>query len=207
MRSARRARSVERIEVVARGPIRCRRSCVEGLLPWSSSSLSHAQSRLTDPVTGRIAHLDEANAAKALPGIAGRRLGYSYRGLPRCCTSTDVSVDEFVHFANQLRLVVGERRTYISTFIPDHQPGLWYFMADLHPFDLPIEPTAMAFDRDSVAENLRGLADRGRLLDAVATTDPASEDSRIAIERLGAHPTTRRLPYAGITVYVFLARR
>jgi hypothetical protein len=174
------------------------------LLPWSSS-LPLAQGRLTAPLSARTAHVDQTGDAKALPGVAGRRLGPGYRGLPQCCTSTNVSAGEFVRFANRLHLVIGDRRTYVSTSMPDHQPGLWYFMADLHPFDLPIEPTAMAFDRDSVAENLRALADRGRPLDAVVTTDPTSEDSRIAIERLGSHPIVTRFRYAGLTVQVFVA--
>jgi hypothetical protein len=176
-----------------------------GLLPWSSSSFALARERLTQPVSGRTAHFGQAGDSNEMPGIAARRLGSSYQGLLRCCSSTNVPVDEFVRFANRLRRVVGNRRTYISTFVPDHQPGLWYFMADLRPFDLPIEPTAMAFDRASVAENLRALGDRGRPLDAVVTTDPTSEDSRIAIERLGAYPTVKRLRYAGATIQVFLA--
>jgi hypothetical protein len=176
-----------------------------GLLPWSSSSLALARQRLTQPVSGRTAQFDQLDNTEELPGIAGRRLGSSYRVLPRCCTSTNVPVEEFVRFANRLRRLVGTRRTYISTSVPDHQPGLWYFMADLRPFDLPIEPTAMAFDRASVRENLRALADRRRPLDAVVTTDPTSADSRIAIERLGARPAVRRLHYAGSTVQVFLA--
>jgi hypothetical protein len=175
-----------------------------GLLPWSSSSFALARQRLTQPVSGRTAHF-QLGDTKELSGIAGQRLGSSYRVLPRCCTSTNVPVEEFVRFANRLRRLLGNRRTYISTFAPDHQPGLWYFMADLRPFDLPVEPTAMAFDRASVMENLRALADRRRPLDAVVTTDPTSADSGIAIERLGAHPVVKRLHYAGSTVQVFLA--
>jgi hypothetical protein len=78
-------------------------------------------------------------------------------------------------------------------------------MADLRPFDLPLEPTSIAFDHDKVAENMRALADRGRPLDAVVTADPASEDSRIAIARLGSDPVITRLPYAGLIVQVFVA--
>jgi hypothetical protein len=174
-----------------------------GVLPWSSSSLAVARARLTQPVSGRTAHFDQSGDAK-LSGVAARRLGSSYQGLARCCTSTNVPVSEFVSFANRLRQVVGGRRTYISTFVPDHEPGLWYFVADIRPFDLPLEPTAMAFDRAGVTENIRALADRGRRLDAVVTTDPYSEDSQIAIDRLGANPKVRRLRYAGDTAQVFL---
>jgi hypothetical protein len=176
------------------------------ILPWSSS-LPLARDRLTAPLSARTVHLDQAGEGNALPGVAGRRLGPGYRGLPQCCNPPDVSVGDFVYLANQLRLVIGDRRTYVSTSVPDYQPGLWYFMADLHPFDLPLEPTSMAFDRDKVAENLRALGDRGRPLDAVVTSDPMSEDSRIAIERLGSHAMASSFPYAGTTVQVFLASR
>jgi hypothetical protein len=175
------------------------------ILPWSSSSLTLARERLTNPVYGRFAKVDHAGGAKVLPGIAGKRLGPGYRQLPHCCTSSDVPVGEFVRFANRLHRVLGNRSTYVSTSAPDHQPGLWYFMADLRPFDLPIEPTSMAFDRAGVAENLRALADPRRHIDALITADPTSKDSRIAIERLGDHPTVKRFRYAGSDVQVFLA--
>jgi hypothetical protein len=174
------------------------------LLPWSAS-LPLVKDRLTSPLSGRTAHSDRAADATVLPGLAGRRLGSVYSGLPRCCDFSDVSVDEFVRFANELAMLIGDRTTYVSRSVPDYQPGLGYFMADLRPFDLPLEPTSMAFDRDKVAANLRALADRRRPLDAVVTADPTSDDSRIAIERLGPNPTITRLDYAGKPVQVFVA--
>ena len=174
------------------------------LLPWSSS-LPLAKDRLTAPLSVRAADLDQAGDATALPGVAGRRLGSGYSGLPECCDPPNVSVDEFVRFANQLRMAIGDRTTYVSTSVPDYQPGLWYFMADLRPFDLPLEPTSLAFDQEKVAANLRALADRGRALDAVVTADPTTEDSRIAIERLGPNPTITHLTYADVPVQVLVA--
>ena len=174
------------------------------LLPWSAS-LPLAKDRLTSPLSGRTAHFDRAADATVLPGVAGRRLGAAYSKLPRCCDFSNVSVDELVRFANELAMSIGDRTTYVSPSVPDYEPGLWYFMADLRPFDLPLEPISMAFDRDEVAANLRALADRRRPLDAVVTADPTSEDGRIAIERLGPNPSITRLAYAGVPVQVFVA--
>jgi hypothetical protein len=174
------------------------------MLPWEASSLEVARSRLGAPLSARTSGQDSSNDGPPLAGTAGRRLGPGYQALVSCCSSSNVPVAEFVRFANELHGLVGNRRTYVSPNSPDGQPGLWYFIADLPPFDLPLESTSMAIDVSHLQTNLSALADPQRPLSAVVTTNPDAKDSRIAIKRLGPNPRTRRLSYAGNTVLVFV---
>jgi hypothetical protein len=171
------------------------------LLPWESASFTVARARLSNPWSVRTA--PSPPRTEPTEGAAAR-LGPGYEDWPKAGyvdsdgTRMVQPIGQNIRLADDLRRVVGGRYTYVSRDAPDgdgHE-GLWYFLADLHPFDLPFEPRGMAhFNRIAQAENLRALADRGRPLDAVVTLKPALQDSRIAIERLGPTPVVYLLPY------------
>jgi TPR repeat protein len=174
------------------------------LLPWESASFTAARARLSNPWSVRTAPYPPREEPRPRPGGTAARLGPGYEEWPTSGyadsdgTRIIQPISQNIRLADDLRRVVGGRTTYVSRDAPDGdgQQGLWYFLADLHPFDLPFEPRGMAhFNRVAQAENLRALADRGRHLDAVVTLKPASEDSRIAIERLGPTPVVYLLPY------------
>ena len=159
------------------------------------------------PLSARTGHYNQREGVRQPASVDTGRLRPGSGTWPRCCSSSVTPISEFVRFADNLRRVVGGRHTYVSTSSPEGQPGPWYFVADLQPFALPFEPTSMAFDRAHLSQNLRALADRRRPLGAVVTRNPESEDSRIAIKRLGPNLEVRRLPYGDSVVQVFLASR
>ena len=177
------------------------------ILPWESSSFAVARGRLTNPWSGRTMPYEKRDGLHKLSDGAAARLGAGYSAWPRAYSSSDKSVGDLVRCADDLRLLVGQRPTYVSLDAPEGQPGLWYFVADLQPFDLPFETASMAFDRAHRAANLRAIADRSRPLAAVVTTKPTAEDSRIAIERLGSAPAAIHLRYGDMIVQVFVASR
>ncbi len=176
--------------------------------PAQSSSFTAARSRLADPWSVRTAQYHRREGLRPLPAGAAARLGPGYEEWPQGYSNSDQPISALVRFADDLRRVVGSRYTYVSKDAPERQPGLWYFLADLQPFDLPFEPTSMAFNPLRLpSENLRAIADRERPLGAVVTMKPGAADSRIAIERLGPTPVVHRLPYGQAFVQVYVASR
>jgi len=176
------------------------------VLPGDAWSFSLARDRLTAPVDGRTAAYDAPPGPRVPRGVAADRVG-PYAALPRCCTATAATGRELVRFADRVHELVGNRTTFVSRSVAGGEPGVVYFVADLHPFDLPLEPTSMAIDRQQVIANRRAIADKSNRLDAVVTDAPREGSSRVAIARLGPHPRVHMLELGGKQVRVLIASR
>jgi hypothetical protein len=109
--------------------------------------------RLAAPLTDRVRLA--ALPAPATPAtLAGRRVGAGLGSLSVCCqdankttglfgpANVSSSSQDLIALMDRLHAIVGSRVTYVADF-PYGYPGLVYFLADLRPAPIPLDPYTM----------------------------------------------------------------
>ena len=108
-----------------------------------------------------------------------------------------------IRLMNKIHRIVGDRPAYVENF-PDGYPGLVYFLADLKPAPIPLEPATMLLTEtqriDFGRTFLRDVAPR---TGAVLTDNPTYTEPS---EYLSLYPHARKvaLLYRGKPYYVLL---
>jgi hypothetical protein len=112
--------------------------------------IANVDDRLTAPLQ-RFAYQSPAlQWQRAAPSsVAAKRLGPVLRApVQWCCTyyRYPVSMREFADILNRLHAAVGDRRVYVANFIEGMEPGAAYFLADLRPAPIYMEPSTMVMN-------------------------------------------------------------
>lgn len=123
-------------------------ACSLLLLPARLLGLSHIRGEFEVPYLDRQ-HL-AASPARGTPAtIAGQRIGPGLAEAPTCCQFSTSSMPKFVQLMNQIHGIVGNRTTYVVGFRNGY-PGLIYFVADLKPAPIPVDPYTLVFTQQQL---------------------------------------------------------
>jgi hypothetical protein len=113
------------------------------LLPYSSFAMSGVSARLEAPFLDR-----QRLAAEPPPAVpatmAGQRVGTGLAAAPACCQGSTLSMPGFIRLMDHIHAIVGNRVTYVVGF-PSGYPGIVYFVADLNPAPIPLDPYTLIF--------------------------------------------------------------
>jgi len=178
------------------------------LLPRQAYKPSAVRAVLEAPARDRI-RLARKPAGAAPTSLAAARMG---AGLittrHHCCQwspgSHTMPMPDFIALMNKLHSIIGGRTTYVVSF-PDGYPGLIYFVADLNPAPIPLDPHTMVLNEPQRRAFLRDF--RASVLprtQALVTSKLSAAEARIFLKR---YPGARRiaLTYSGHPYWVLLA--
>jgi hypothetical protein len=131
-------------------------ACALTLVPRGQFRAAMMWQRLEAPYVGRRA-VSGQPVVPAVDSLAAGRVGPGLAGAPVCCTGSSVSMAELIRLMNRIHRLVGDRTAYVASF-PDVYPGVIYFLADLRPAPIPLDPSTMVLTgahRDGYALDFR----------------------------------------------------
>lgn len=138
--------------------------------------------------------------------LAGQRVGTGLASAASCCQGTPVPMRDFLQLMNQIHHLVGTRTTYVVDF-PDGYPGIVYFVADLAPAPISLDPHTMVMTEQ---EELAYLEDfRTRVMPrtyALVTSDLKAPEVRF-FRRAYPQAQIIRLAFGRQPYYVLLRPR
>jgi hypothetical protein len=88
--------------------------------------------------------LAAASTRAAPTTLAAQRAGAGTELSRTCCHPDPEPMSQFLPLANRIHTIVGNRVTYVADF-PGGYPGAIYFVADLRPAPVPMDPYTMVF--------------------------------------------------------------
>lgn len=173
------------------------------LLPYRSYAWSGVWARLEAPYLDR--QQLAAQPAPAPPAtIAGERVGTGLAAAPICCQNTTESMPAFIQLMDSIHAIIGNRVTYVAGF-PRVYPGLVYFVADLNPAPIPLEPYTMVLTQQQrlafLATFEKSVLPRTQAL--VTSTLQAPEAEDFLLRYKNARQIT--LSFAGYPCYILLS--
>lgn len=173
------------------------------LLPRAAYSPTAVRSALVAPLRDRE-RLAATPAGPSPDSLAAARVGPGLATVRQCCQRSHVPMPRFIALMNDLHALIGSRPTYVVDF-PSGYPGVIYFVADLTPAPIPLDPHTMVLTvpqwkaflhtfRTSVVQHTRALV----------TSRLSAAAARIFLHR---YPGSRRvvLTYRRRPYYVLLA--
>jgi hypothetical protein len=167
------------------------------LVPREQYQTAILRERLEVPY---LARRDAARmpAIRAPRSLAAKRVGTGLASAPQCCSGSSVSMPGLIRVMNRIHRLVGGRTTYVADFW-DAYPGLIYFLADLRPAPIPLEPwTMVTTEPQSVAYLDEFRTKTVKSVRALLTDDLGVPEAQIftsayphfrkVVLRYGAHP-------------------
>lgn len=137
--------------------------------------------------------------------VAARRLTPDILHRPGqwCCDyyRYPTTMREFALLLNQLHKLVGDRRVYVANFIDDLHPGAAYFLADLKPAPILLEPLTMVMNEGLLDEFLDHYRAHISEVEAVVAVYPNLPELKI-FKRVYPDHRTVKLPYSYGTITV-----
>ena len=139
--------------------------------------------------------------------VAARRLTPDVLHRPEqwCCGDFGypTTMREFALILNGLHEVVGDRRVYVANFIDGLHPGAAYFLADLKPAPILLEPLTMIMNERLLGEYLDFYEAHLSDVEAVVAVFPNLPELKM-FKRAYPDHRTYKLPYAygSVTVLV-----
>jgi hypothetical protein len=112
-----------------------------------------------------------------------------------------VTMGEFVRVLNRMNAEIGDRRVYVANFIDGLHPGAAYFLADLKPAPILLEPLTMLMNERLLDEYLAFYRDHLGEVEAVAAVYPNLPEVKM-FKRAYPDYETVRIPYTWGTVTV-----
>jgi hypothetical protein len=102
---------------------------------------------------------------------------------------------EFAQILNRVHAIVGNRRVYVANFIDGMEPGAAYFLADLRPAPLYLEPFTMAINETLLRQFLAHFRGHVAEVEAIVAVYPNLPEVRMF---RAAHPNYRQteIPYS-----------
>lgn len=173
------------------------------LLPYSSFSPSKVRGELEAPYLDRV-RLAATHTPATPTTLAGQRVGAGLAEGIECCQFAYTSMPTFIQLMNHLHAIIGTRTTYVADF-PDGYPGVIYFVADLNPAPIPLEPHTMVFNVPQRTAYLKYF--KSNVLphtQALVTSSLRAVEAKYFIHR---YPKAREvaLTYQGAPYYVLLS--
>jgi len=172
------------------------------LLPGSAFHWGAVKSRAQAPYLDRRRLASSPNPP-APTTLAAKRIGAGLASAPICCTGSTWSMPRFIGLMNRIHAIVGDRIAYVTDF-PDAFPGLIYFVADLRPAPIPIDPHAEVFTQAQT--NAFDNAFQKTVVPRTSAVLTSSVGEPEAQDFLASYPHARRivLTYRGLPYYVLL---
>jgi hypothetical protein len=174
------------------------------LLPTRAYAPSAVRGAAVAPFQDRQ-RLAAGTAKGRPPTVAADRVGAGVLSSLECCQPDPEPMPSFLRLMDEIHAIVGDRVTYVADF-PGGYPGAVYFVADLSPAPIPIDPYTMVFTAQQRADFLAtfrsGVLPHVR---ALITSNLADPEVRSFLQR---YPRARNvtLGYSGAPYYVLLAR-
>ncbi len=109
------------------------------LLPYASFRWTSVRSAAEGPYLGRSA---PQHVVATPTTVAAERVGGALVHAKECCQSSTLPMRPFIALMNHIHTLVGDRTTYVVGF-PAGYPGIVYFVADLKPAPIPLDPYTM----------------------------------------------------------------
>jgi len=172
------------------------------LLPTSSFALPDVGARLAAPYLDRVRLAGDPAPATPVT-LAGQRVGAGLETARTCCQRSTLSMPRFDLLMDRIHMITGNRVTDVVSF-PNGYPGLIYFVADLNPAPIPLEPYTMVLTQQQrrafLATYRKSVLPRTQ---ALVTSSLAARQARYFLRR---YPDARRiaLSYRGRPYYVIL---
>jgi hypothetical protein len=160
--------------------------------------IANVDDRLTSPLQRFSYDSPALQWQRAAPeSIAARKLGpVLHAPVQWCCTHYryPVSMREFAEILNRLHAVVGDRRVYVANFIDGMEPGAAYFLADLNPAPIYMEPFTMVMNQTLLDQYLDYFREHIADVQAIVAVYPNLPEVRMFES---AYPNHQRveLPY------------
>jgi hypothetical protein len=173
------------------------------LLPSRAYAPSAVQGAAAAPFQDRQ-RLAAENAKVVPPTLAAERVGAGALSSVKCCQHDSEPMPSFVRMVNRIHAIVGNRVTYVTDF-PGGYPGAIYFLADLRPAPIPVDPYTLVFTAQQRAAYAKLF--RGTVLphiQALITSNLSAPEARLFRQRY-PQATNVTLGYAGAPYYVLLA--
>lgn len=173
------------------------------LLPYRSFEWLGVQARLEAPYLDR--QRLSAEPDPSMPAtVAGKRVGTGVAAGRKCCQGSRRSMPEFIQLMDHIHAIVGDRVTYVVR-ARNGYPGLIYFVADLNPAPIPLDPYTMVLTQPQRLAFLDTF--RSRVLpetQALVTSSLTAPETRYFLQR---YEHTRRitLSYPGGPYYIILS--
>jgi hypothetical protein len=114
------------------------------LLPVHTYAPGAVSDRLEAPYLDRL-RLAAAHTPPLPATLADQRVGAGLADYRSCCQASTLPMQPFIRLMNELHAIIGSRTTYVASFRNGY-PGLIYFVADLTPAPIPLEPHTMVFN-------------------------------------------------------------
>ena len=164
------------------------------LLPRQTYTPSAVRAVLEAPARDRV-RLAAKPAGAAPTSLAAARVGAGLStSRHHCCQwsggSRTTTMRDFIALMNKLHTIIGGRTTYVVNF-PNGYPGIIYFVADLKPAPIPMDPHTMVLNRPQRRAFLRDF--RTSVLprtQALVTSKLSAAEARMFLRR---YPSARRL--------------
>jgi hypothetical protein len=136
--------------------------------------------------------------------LAAQRAGAGTVLSRTCCHPDPESMSQFLPLANRIHTIVGNRVTYVADF-PGGYPGAIYFVADLRPAPIPMDPYTMVFTVQQRAVYMSTFR-RSVLphIQALLTAHLTAPEAQYFLRRY-PQATKITLGYSGQPYYVLLA--
>jgi hypothetical protein len=172
------------------------------LVPREQFQSAVLRGRLEAPYLARRAAA-RATTAPAPNSLAAERVGPGLASAPVCCTGASVSMPGLIRLMNTIHRFVGDRTAYVTDF-KDAYPGLIYFLADLRPAPIPLDPWVMVVTEPQREAFLNEF--RARTLKSVEALMTYDLDAPEAQDFIAAYPRYRKvaLRYGTEPYYVLL---
>jgi hypothetical protein len=151
-----------------------------------------------------------AEPAASVPAtVAGQRVGAGLATARTCCEFSVWSMPQFIQLMDRIHAIIGNRTTYVQD-VPGGfpgllYPGLIYFVADLTPAPIPLDPYTLVFNEP---QRRAYLAYFGQYVlprtQALVTSDLSSPEAADFLSRYRHADRTITLSFAGRPYYVVL---
>lgn len=172
------------------------------LLPYKSFEWSGVQARVEAPYLDR-----QQLAAEPQPStpttVAGQRVGPGLADVQSCCQRSTWSMPQFIQLMDRIHAIIASRVTYVVNFGSGY-PGIIYFVADLTPAPIPLDPATMVLNQPQLRAFLATF--REHVLpqtQALVTSSLSAPETQDFLQRY-AHARQITLRYLGMPYYVFL---
>ncbi len=173
------------------------------LLPLASFQWAGVAARLEAPYLDRM-RLAGAAGPRAPVTMAGRRVGAGLDAALVCCQKSTLAMPGFVRLMNRIHSLIGNRVTYVTDF-PHGYPGVIYFVANLNPAPIPVEPGTMVLNSAQLRSYIADFKTEVLPVTRALVTSSLNEPETKAF--LARYRSARRirLSYLGKAYYVILA--
>jgi hypothetical protein len=173
------------------------------LLPAKDFGPASIREHLEAPYRDRQ-RLAAKPAASPPTTVAGQRVGAGLLGAATCCQGSTWSMPRFITLMNQIHAIVGSRTAYVVS-IPAGYPGLVYFVADLNPAPISLDPYTLVMNEPQLTAFLANF--RTSVLprtQAVITPSLSAPEARLFLHRY-KHYRLVTLSYLGSPLYVLIS--